>query len=338
MDSRQESLTRWCAQQCNMATTTLETVSGDASFRRYFRVFTSAGSRIAMDAPPEKEDSSAFIHIAKQWRAQGIQVPAIIAHDLSQGFVLLEDFGNDVLLDTLNPKQPSVALGDQFYAKAIDALIEIQTHVPVDDLPPYDAALLDREMALFTDWLLDKKLEISRSPSEDALIHDAFSRLRESALAQTQTVVHRDYHSRNLMICEDQSLGILDFQDAVRGPITYDLVSLLRDCYICWPIENVERWCDQYWQLAQREGICNADQNTFQRWFDWMGIQRHLKAAGIFARLSLRDGKHGYLADIPQTVGYIAQVSARYRELRPFHDWLVDRVVPRLNALTQDGR
>jgi aminoglycoside/choline kinase family phosphotransferase len=329
MDLRLNALSSWSAKQCEIDSAELTPVSGDASFRRYFRVINRNPSLIAMDAPPDKESSDSFIRIAQAWRKQGVQVPEILAEDLPQGFVLLEDFGDRVLLNSLQPAQPSLDAGNHYYSLATDTLLRIQ-NTDNDTLPPYDDALLEREMRLFPDWLIEKKLEITLDDKEKALLRKTFSLLTNSALSQPQVSVHRDYHSRNLMICNDDSLGVLDFQDAVKGPLTYDLVSLLRDCYIVWPDEHVQRWCLHYFLKAADQGIVSCDFSQFQYWFDLMGLQRHLKAAGIFARLSLRDGKHSYLDDIPRTVAYLARISARYPATQDFCLWLNERIIPAL--------
>lgn len=335
MDSRQSALAAWVAQQLETDIQPLEVVSGDASFRRYFRARHLEQTWIAMDAPPEKEDSESFVAIAKAWQQEGISVPKIQAYDLALGFLLLEDQGDTLLLSQLHPEQPNIECGDQYYTQAMKVLIAIQASSAIVDypLPPYDQALLDREMALFRDWLVTQKLGLNLSRDEENMLASTFSVLAQSALSQPQVPVHRDYHARNLMVLEDDSLGVLDFQDAVQGPITYDLVSLLRDCYIVWPDEQVDRWCQQFYRLLDEAQRSATDYTTFKRWFDWMGLQRHLKASGIFARLSLRDGKHGYLNDIPRTVNYLVTVSAHYDELAAFNAWLTERVVPALQQL-----
>jgi len=334
MDLRQKELTEWAAKALNQTNLSLEVVSGDASFRRYFRAEVEGETWIAMDAPPEKEDSSSFVAIALYWLSQGIQVPTIHHYDLELGFLLLNDFGDNILLASLfseAPKaEPKIASGDYYYGLAMHTLIEIQAINPDSNytLPLYDAELLQREMALFPDWLLEKKLGLTLSTNERSMLIQSFNILTESALAQPQVPVHRDYHARNLMVLKDDSLGVIDFQDAVLGPVTYDLVSLLRDCYIVWPDEKVEQWCQQYYALLQAQGRLSFDWTQFKAWFDFMGLQRHLKAAGIFARLSLRDGKHGYLDDIPRTVDYLARVSRSHPSLKAFHSFLTTKVQP----------
>lgn len=338
MEQRLQALSVWCAAQLNAPAITLTTVSGDASFRRYFRFSHAGQSYIAMDAPPEKEDSSSFVAIARHWFSAGVRVPEIIADDLNKGFLLLSDFGDALLLPALMTSgAPDVASGEQLYSLAMQALLQIQAlDAPVDyALPPYDRTLLRREMSLFTDWLLGDLLAIALDQSEQAMFAELFECLEDGALQQDQVCVHRDFHSRNLMLLEPSAqggveMGVIDFQDAVRGPITYDLVSLLRDCYITWPDDVVTDWCQSYYQLAREQGLTQCSATTFKRWFDLMGLQRHLKAAGIFARLSLRDGKHGYLDDIPCTVSYLVKVSANYSETRQFSEWLQGRMLPAL--------
>ena len=314
MDARYQALCQWVAKQLNQDKVELSVVSGDASFRRYFRCTLGKKSWVVMDAPPEKEDSTSFVHIARNWFAQGIQVPEIISLDLANGFMLLSDFGEKLLLSALNPQHVDVRQGRHYYSKAMHNLVQIQKlDAPALNLPRYDSALLQQEMSLFKDWLIDAKLGLSLSDEESQGLSACLSLLEERALAQHQVTVHRDFHARNLMICDDDELGIIDFQDAVVGPATYDLVSLLRDCYIVWPAEMVTQWCQEFYDSALAEKADLADKlGSFERFkedFDLMGLQRHLKVAGIFARLSLRDGKHGYLADIPRTLEYILSVS-----------------------------
>jgi len=320
-DLRLQQLQQW-AQQALQQPIRIEVISGDASFRRYFRVSTDTQVLIAMDAPPEKEDSKPFVDIAQQLEAQLVHVPHIQALDLKQGFMLLEDLGDVQMLDRLlQDGKPVPAMAEQHYGDALRALLHIQTHVDGSKLPPYDRALLSREMNLFTDWLLGTHLAVELSPADKNIIQLSFNALIASALEQPQVFVHRDYHSRNLMVLDSTdkgSPGIIDFQDAVYGPITYDLVSLLRDCYIAWPRAQVHNWVASYHNEVLLNGLCSCDLPTFQRWFDFMGVQRHLKAIGIFARLNHRDGKPGYLDDIPRTLAYIENVCTEYEVLKPF--------------------
>ncbi|MFO8140719.1 MAG: phosphotransferase [Marinobacter sp.] len=332
MDIRLQRLTEWVRQRPGFDTASPEPVSGDASFRRYFRAWQATPGQartpfIIMDAPPEHEDCRPFVTIARHWREHGINVPAIIAEDLEQGFLLLEDFGDQLMLTMLTQ-----ANADTLYRQALDELACIG-HIPEHGLPLYDEALLDREMALFPDWLLEKHLQLPLGNLDRAMLDTAFGLLKESALAQPVVTVHRDYHSRNLLIVpECQQPGVIDFQDAVRGPVTYDAVSLLKDCYLRWPEAKVQEWLEYYRIASLEAGLHRADPDTFAQWFELMGMQRHLKAAGIFARLAIRDGKTGFLADIPRTVGYLRDASARQPALRHFHEWLCEVVIPAIES------
>jgi aminoglycoside/choline kinase family phosphotransferase len=308
---RLEQLNHWLSRGLGLPRYDIAPASSDASFRRYFRVRFDGESRIVMDAPPDKEDSRPFVRIARALYDIGLNVPQILAEDLAQGFLLLSDLGSEQYLAALN--EGSV---DRLYGDAMGALLTLQACGPQqDELPPYDEALLLREMELFREWYLGRHLGLVLSPGEQRLLDETFHHLAQSALAQPSVAVHRDYHSRNLMVAAHNP-GILDFQDAVHGPLTYDLVSLLRDCYIAWPRARVEAWALGYQELAIDSGVLRLrDEERFLRWFDWMGVQRHLKASGIFARLNHRDGKPGYLNDIPRTLGYVREVAGRYPEL-----------------------
>lgn len=316
MDQRFEQLKHWVSDILGRNDFAIAPASADASFRRYFRVGTAAGTHIVMDAPPEKEPVAPFIAVATRLERLGLNVPHISAQDPTQGFLLLSDLGDQTYLHAL-----SDATVERLYGDALGALVTLQTGIFEDSefLPPYDQPLLMREMELFRTWYLGRHLGVTLTAEQDAVLSNAFILLAQAALAQTQVWVHRDYHSRNLMVTARHNPGILDFQDAVRGPITYDLVSLLRDCYIAWPRAQVEGWVKGYHQLALQTGLPTCtDAEEFIRWFDLMGVQRHLKATGIFARLYHRDGKPGYLPDIPRTLGYIREVSGRYAELGDF--------------------
>jgi len=314
MTDRLDLLRQWTCSQFDQPAVELVPASSDASFRRYFRICHGDDSFILMDAPPGQEDCRPFMHVSRLMLQLGLHVPEVIASDLEQGFLLLSDLGSQSYLAALDN-----TTADRLYGDAMGALLALQSCVTPDcGLPDYDRDLLMSEMGLFRDWLLDRHLGIELDSTRAAALEVCFRRLADSALAQPQVCVHRDYHSRNLMVCDQHNPGILDFQDAVIGPVTYDLVSLLRDCYISWPRERIEDWVSGYYELALQSGILRADQCNeadFQRGFDWMGVQRHLKAAGIFARLKHRDGKSGYLADIPRTLGYVSEVCAVYPEL-----------------------
>jgi aminoglycoside/choline kinase family phosphotransferase len=316
----------------------LEPVSGDASFRRYFRGRTPQGSWILVDAPPEREDSRPFLQVQARLAAAGVRVPGVVAADLQQGFMCLEDFGGQLLWPALDAAQQAgdKAAAGRLYGQACAELLKLQLS-PAAGLPAYDAALLRREVLLFRDWLCAGILGLQLGAADTALLDAVFDELIQAALAQPQVCVHRDYHSRNLMLL-DSGLGVIDFQDAVQGPFSYDLVSLLKDCYIAWPASQVEQWALQYLQQAQTAGLVPAyEPARFLRDFHLMGAQRHLKAAGIFCRLWLRDGKPGYLQDIPRTLGYIAALPAQQGLLGDFGDWLQQRVLPGLEQRLQQA-
>ncbi|ADJ27661.1 aminoglycoside phosphotransferase family protein [Nitrosococcus watsonii] len=304
-DPRFDTLQQWLERGLGLINYRLAPASEDASFRRYFRVYYHGMSLIVMDAPPEQEDCRSFIHIAKEFRGLGLNVPEVLEQNLEQGLLLLTDLGEYPYLRVLNSHNAST-----FYGDALVALRLLQGGE--SDLPSYDQDLLLKEMRLFQEWYLEGHLGIEVGTSLDKV----FERLAASALEQPRVLVHRDYHSRNLMVTEQANPGILDFQDAVKGPVTYDLVSLLRDCYIAWPRDWVLVWLYDYRRQAARAGIpVGASEAEFLRWFDWMGVQRHLKAIGIFARLNARDGKSGYLKDIPRTLDYLRTVVRQYGEL-----------------------
>jgi aminoglycoside/choline kinase family phosphotransferase len=313
MDSRLEALRRWLAAQLGHSDFSLAPASEDASFRRYFRARLPDGrSYVVMDAPPEKEDCRPFVHVARLLRAAGINAPEVHAQDEAQGFLLLTDLGTRSYLRALDERSAAPLMRD-----ATEALVRWQLATRAGMLPPYDEALLRREMELFTEWYLGRHLGLRLSQAQRAELDAAFYRLAASALAQPAVFVHRDYMPRNLMVCEPNP-GVLDFQDAVLGPISYDIVSLLRDAFISWDEERVLDWCVRYWEAARRAALpVDADFAAFWRSFEWMGLQRHLKVLGIFARLNYRDGKAKYLEDTPRFVGYARAVARRYGELAP---------------------
>ncbi len=347
MPERIEQLKQWLHQQPGLESFSFDPASSDASFRRYFRICTDNDSFIAMDAPPEQEDCQPFVTIATALAKTGLNVPQILAQDLEQGFLLLTDLGTTLYLDILNEEN-----AERLYSEAINALITLQNSGPQEDLPHYNRELLMSEMALFRDWLIGKQLNLALTDDEQKMLNTLFKMLADNALEQPQTYVHRDFHSRNLMVTPPPNPGIIDFQDAVVGPITYDLVSLFRDCYIKWPAEQVKAWALTYYQQASQAGLLDemfdhpADwrlnalmrpankidkpQARFLRWFDMMGVQRHLKASGIFARLNQRDGKPAYMKDIPLTLSYIVEVTPGYEELQGLQRLIVTRVLPAL--------
>ena len=328
MPHRIQALQQWLQDDLGFSDYGLEPASTDASFRRYFRIHRDGRSYIAMDAPPPQEDCRPFIQVTRLLFDLGLHVPELLEADSGRGFLLLGDLGTRSYLQALNEETV-----DRLYGDALAALVVMQACGPNDGrLPPYDRPLLLREMALFPDWLLGAHLGLAPDEARTASLESLFGLLADNALQQPQVFVHRDYHSRNLMVTASNNPGILDYQDAVVGPVTYDLVSLLRDCYIRWPRTRVQDWALGYRELAQQSGILREDvsEARFLRWFDRMGVQRHLKAAGIFARLNHRDGKPGYLADIPRTLGYIVEVAEQDADLAFLGDLIVAEVLPRL--------
>jgi aminoglycoside/choline kinase family phosphotransferase len=325
-DPRQDALLHWLQNELGHKVDTLAPASSDASFRRYFRVLIGTETRIVMDAPPPQENIRPFLSVADNLKRRGVSTPEIFAADPEQGFVLLEDFGHTAYLDILTEQT-----ADQLYGVALETLHRLQSSPePLPNLPHYDEAMLRRELLIFREWCLEGYLELTLSPEEEALLTETFDLLVHSALSQPTVVVHRDYHSRNLMWTPDERLGVIDFQDAVIGPITYDLASLLRDCYVAWPLQKIERWIESFReQLETRGQLPATPQAKFRRWFDLMGAQRHLKAAGIFCRLKLRDNKPGYIGDIPRTLGYLLDATREQPDLAPFASFIIRRVLPR---------
>ena len=324
-DSRAKAIVDWLENGLRMPIERIEPASSDASFRRYFRVSQGQRQFIVMDAPADKENLPAFIKVAKLFAWARINVPDIYRQNLTHGFLLLQDFGNLCFLDALHADSAS-----GLYRSALDSLFRLQYSIDIDScgLPAYDEALLARELGIFQEWYLQKYARITLTQSERQIIADTWSFLQVSALQQPRVCVHRDYHSRNLMVTAENPPGVLDFQDAVIGPVTYDLVSLLRDCYIAWPEHQVDSWMLDYYQRLRNQGIVSCSADQFRLWFDLMGMQRHLKAVGIFARLYLRDAKPDYLDDIPRTMQYVKQVCSRYVELSDFLQLLHSHRLP----------
>jgi aminoglycoside/choline kinase family phosphotransferase len=314
-DARLGQVTAWLAalpRQHRIDPATLAVASADASFRRYFRVVAGSNTRIVMDAPPGKEDVRPFVHVATLMRAAGLNAPEIIEADESQGFLLLSDLGRDTYLAVLNE-----ANAPELFSDAIDALVRWQLASRPGELPRYDEALLRRELELFPDWYVARHLKHELTPAQRDVLETMFRRILASNLAQPAVYVHRDYMPRNLMVAAPNP-GILDFQDAVMGPISYDVASLFRDAFISWDEERVIDWAIRYWERARRAGLpVAADFGSFWRDFEWMGLQRHLKVLGIFARINYRDDKPHYLADTPRFIGYVRSVARRYDELAP---------------------
>ena len=314
MDDRFHALDAWLRDVLPGAPLRLERASSDASFRRYFRVFRDAkdATLIAMDAPPERENSRAFVHVANLLRAAGLNAPQVVASDLAKGFLLVTDLGTTSYLAALD-----AASADRLFGDATSALVRWQAASREGELPPYDEALLGREIALFPEWYVGRHLGITLDPSQREAFDAVASRVIARNLAEPRVFVHRDFMPRNLMVC-DPNPGILDFQDAVHGPISYDVASLFRDAFVSWDEERVLDGTIRYWEKARGAGLpVRPDFADFWRDVEWMGVQRHLKVLGIFARLHHRDGKAGYLEDTPRFIAYVRHAAARYRELAP---------------------
>lgn len=333
-DDRLLKLSHWCADKLTQIIgrpirRDLEAIPSDAGCRRYFRAYsddlalaTKGKSWIAVDAPPEYENCRSFVTIANSWRRQGLRTPDVLSVDYGRGYMLLEDFGNKLMQHSLEKQTVNT-----LYEKALKNLLILQ-QMRIHEmcpLPEFDATMLNREMELFPKWCLKELLGMTIGQDVRALLDDLFNRLTTSAQAQPQTPVHRDYHSRNLMILPE-GLGIIDFQEAVIGPATYDLASLLRDCYIDWPQAQVYRWMESF--RIRSDVLSVYDQTTVTRWFDWIGAQRHIKVLGIFARLSLRDNKLDYLKELPRVFAYLLWVCDRYPELTKQADWLRSDIQP----------
>jgi aminoglycoside/choline kinase family phosphotransferase len=315
-DSRLVQLSDWLSASTSpkLQTASMRAASSDASFRRYFRVDGDDGNTyIAMDAPPPQESVERFVKLAGRFAETGVAVPAILQQDRDRGFLLVSDFGNTDYLRQLNRDT-----AHKLYLDAIDAIVQIQVRGNAEGLPEYDRAFLLREMNLFPEWFIGKHLGLEMSNEQNEKLQKVFDAILATVLAQPQVLTHRDFHCRNLMVLEKNNPGILDFQDAVLGPITYDLASLLRDAYIEWDEEIVLDWAIRYWERARRAGLpLNNDVDAFYRDFEFTGLQRHLKILGLFARLYHRDGKEGYLKDMPLVMSYVRKVANRYTVLAP---------------------
>jgi aminoglycoside/choline kinase family phosphotransferase len=328
-DARRAQLLEWLRKDLGRSIDRLEPASADASFRRYFRAFSGNQTWVAMDAPPEKENVRPYLEVTRLLESTGVHVPHVLDADETQGFVLLEDLGSTHYLQRLLAGDDP----DRLYADALAALIDIQVkgRDAARQLPPYDRAALQRELDLMPEWFCTRHLGLELDDTEREMLASTFEFLVVDALAQPRVFVHRDYHSRNLMVLPERSPGIIDFQDALEGPVAYDLVSILKDCYIAWPRERVEEWVREYRErLLAHGGQGGANDREFLRWFDLIGVQRHVKVLGIFARLNYRDGKPGYLGDLPRTLDYVRDASSRHVELQEFARWLERRIAPRL--------
>jgi aminoglycoside/choline kinase family phosphotransferase len=328
---RKQQLLSWINQNTDFECVSLEIVSGDAGFRRYFRFVHHEKSIIAVDAPPETEDTSQYIAVAQSYREKGIKVPEIYNYDLDQGFYLQQDFGNRLFGECL-----TADCCDELYTKALANIPIMQSCLSTENgaLPVHNGEFIDRELSLFTDWLLAKYLQLRLTDAEENMLANVFEQVKNVCLIQPAVGMHRDYHSRNLMLLENDEIGVIDFQDAVVGPITYDAVSLLRDSYQDWPKEKVLQWL-QNWHT---EYYAQYPWEDFKMWFDCVGMQRQIKIAGIFARLYIRDNKPNFLADIPHTLHYLIDVASQYTDYFEFASFVRERVLPdvllKLNAET----
>ena len=331
---RQAAFHQWLSAQASahgVLPATVRAASADASFRRYFRVDTAHGSCVVMDAPPDKENCEPFVRIARLMLDAGLYAPRILAWDEPQGFMLLDDIGSQTMMDVINRDDPQANHG--LYMRALDALLTLQQSSRPSVLPPYDEALLQRELSLFPDWYLTQHRQLQIDSSQREMLDKTFQTIVQRNLAAPSVYVHRDFMPRNLMIPHDpaeQRLGVLDFQDAVYGPITYDIASLMRDAFLTWEEDVVLDVTIRYWERARKLGLMDfedwhTDFGAFYRAVEWMGLQRHLKVAGIFARLTLRDGKPKYLADAPRFINYIRSTASRYTELTPLLR-LIDKI------------
>lgn len=322
-DHRLENLTEWLSSL--FPKFSILPLSGDASFRRYFRVSTEVDSFIVMDAPPDKENCSAFVTIAKAFENSSLRFPKIFAMDHTLGFLLLSDFGDRQLLSVLNKNS-----ANDLYVSAMNILFQMQRDNSTlkINFHLFDSAAFWGEFEIFNTWYLEKNVNLVLSADQKIQLKNTYEWLIESALSQPTVFVHRDYHSRNIMICHDHQMGILDFQDALMGPITYDLVSLLRDCYIAWPEDKIQQWVFFFYQKLINSRQISVDFATFMRWFDLMGLQRHIKCLGIFSRLYFRDQKSGYLKDIPRVLCYAVSVCEKYPELSGIGNLLKNKTGP----------
>ena len=327
-DPRRALLEQWLRDELRFASAALTPASSDASFRRYFRAHDRGRSFIVMDAPPEREDCGPYIAVAAALREIGVNVPEVLQADRARGLLLLSDLGSTPYFAALG----AGADAERLYHDATEALLTIQLRgaAAATRLAPYDAAALDREVQLFPDWFLERHLDAAPAAAERALITRASAQLAAAAREQPQVFVHRDYHSRNLMLTPAHNPGILDFQDALCGAVTYDLVSLFKDCYLVWPRARALGWVRDYRRRALAGGLAiPGDESDFVRWFDLMGLQRHLKVLGIFARLWYRDGKPAYLGDLPAVLDYVLATTAAYGEFAELDRFLRAAVAPR---------
>lgn len=329
MIERQDALENWLRNDCGQEFTILHPMPSDASFRRYFRIHTPKGSYVVMDAKPEEEDCHSYIAIAKGLRHLGLHTPEIFYVEEKQGFMLISDFGEITYLKALNQTN-----ADQLYTIALHALLNLQACRDIQNkvIPLFTSEFMWREWQWCKEWFLGKLLNLSLNQQEKTC-DTCYEQIVLSAISQSQVFMHRDFHSNNLMVLPNRQIGILDFQDAFIGPVTYDLVSLLRDCYINWPEDQVKNWVLAYWKLLHNKGILgHHTQDIFLKWFDWMGIERHLKALFTFSRKYIRDNQAAYLKHIPRTLNYVLNISQKYVELEPLHHYFYYQVQPALQT------
>lgn len=322
-NSRDQQLIQWLSSQGYRSAGAIKPMSGDAGFRRYFRMAEEDSEVIVVDSPPKFCNNEAFIDVGKRLAKQDIAVPEILAVDLEQGFFVLQDFGATLLADTLTPDTVL-----HRYRQALMLLPKLMSSEANEQLPLYDADFVRTELNIFSEWLCEHYLQLTLDDSDKFELEHCFNHLVANVEAQPKVFMHRDFHSRNLMVLDNDALGVIDFQDAVYGPVTYDAVSLLRDCYVKWPNSTVETLFGEFIPLAEKQLGLEYSIDTWKRWFDLMGIQRHVKAAGIFARLKLRDNKDGYINDIPLTLSYIVDIANRYPELTFLAQFVENRVIP----------
>jgi hypothetical protein len=325
-DNRYKELEDWLSNSIDKPIKAIVPASIDASFRRYFRVFIcDQNSYIAVDAPPEYEDSVKFVNIASLMEDMGIRVPEIISTNFQEGFMLVGDLGKETMLNTIKREATK---REKFYGEAIEILFDIQNNGSkyLGDLPVYSKQLLMDEMRMFVDWFCLRHLQIDPEIIEDYGFEEIFEKLSESALGQNQVFVHRDFHSRNIMLSKKGEMGVIDFQDAVVGPITYDLVSLLKDCYISLPSSKIDYWIDYYFSRLIDTELIDKNHQEFKLELDLMGVQRHLKAIGIFSRLKYRDGKDSYILDIPRTIDYVSATAKQHSFLDPLYQFIHQHV------------
>ncbi|WP_158089117.1 aminoglycoside phosphotransferase family protein [Cognaticolwellia mytili] len=333
---RTRDLIQWLTKQFPNEKVTLIPLTGDAGFRRYFRFQHNNQSYIAVDAPPKLSNNQAFIQVQAYLQLANVNVPKVLAKDLSQGFLCLSDLGDALLAEKLSKENMQ-----QHYSKAIIELEKINfcQQATMTTLPEYDEHFIAMELMIFQEWLLEKHLDITLSTEEKTKLAACFNYLSTAIIEQPKVFMHRDYHSRNIMLLENESLGIIDFQDAVQGPVIYDLVSLLRDCYVRWPEELLAPLIEDYRLRVKShfpdEGLTKE---KWQYWFDLTGLQRHLKASGIFARLHHRDQKSNYLTDIPLTLTYIRDISKRHDKLSFLYELVSERIIPAINELMENNK